>query len=421
MKVLQLCNKPPYPPVDGGTMAMNSVTQGLLQAGCEVKVLTVVTDKHPLDMNALPEDYRKATRIEGVYVDLGIKPLPAAVAALCGESYHVKRYRSDAFAQKLKETLQNEQFDIVHVESIFLTPYMPVIRRYSQAKVILRAHNVEHLIWKRVAHSTGRGLKRQYIKHLSLTLRAYELEHLQDYDGVVCITRNDAEYFLANGCRRPITSIPFGVEVMSSEFEALSSAFGVRRFEFRSSEMADMPIKSELSLFHIGAMDWMPNQESIAWLLEEVWPVIHSEVPQAHLYPAGRKMPKCWLDANIDGVTVVGEVPDAMEFIADKDINVVPLLSGSGIRVKIIEAMSVGKVVVATTVAAHGIDYTDGKDLLIADSPADFARQIKRCLIDREFCHSVGEAARKLISERYNGQHLTEELMEFYRKLTIEN
>jgi glycosyltransferase involved in cell wall biosynthesis len=115
------------------------------------------------------------------------------------------------------------------------------------------------------------------------------------------------------------------------------------------------------------------------------------------------------------------EVRMNLEFIADKDINVVPLLSGSGIRVKIIEAMSVGKVVVATTVAAHGIDYTDGKDLLIADSPADFARQIKRCLIDREFCHSVGEAARKLISERYNGQHLTEELMEFYRKLTIEN
>ena len=410
MKVLQLCNKTPYPPVDGGSMAMNSVTQGLLQAGCEVKVLTVVTDKHPLDVESLPREYREATHIEGVYIDLGVKPLPAAMAALSGESYHVKRYRSEAFARRLKEILEQERFDIIHVESIFLTPYLPLIRRHSQAKVILRAHNVEHLIWKRVAQSMSRSLKRQYIKHLSLTLRAYELEHLQDYDGVVCITRNDADYFRANGCRRPMTAIPFGVE--------LNEECGMRNEELSgaSNNSSFLIPHSSLKLFHIGAMDWMPNQESIAWLLDEVWPVVHRRVPQAHLYLAGRKMPQCWLDADIEGVTVVGEVPDAMQFIADKQVNIVPLLSGSGIRVKIIEAMSMGKVVVATTVAAQGIDYTDGVDLLIADSPEQFARQVERCMGDPAFCQSVGEAAHKLIKERYDGQRLTGELLRFYKK-----
>lgn len=163
-------------------------------------------------------------------------------------------------------------------------------------------------------------------------------------------------------------------------------------------------------------MDWMPNLESIAWLLEEVWPVVHREVPQAHLYLAGRKMPQRWLDSDIEGVTVTGEVPDAMEFIADKQINVVPLLSGSGIRVKIIEAMSAGKVVIATTVGAQGIDYTDGVDLLIADSPDDFVRQIRRCQADSDFCRSVGDAARRLISERYNCRRLTDEIIDFYNK-----
>ena len=411
MKVLQLCNKPPFPPVDGGTMAMNSVTQGLLQAGCEVKVLTVMTDKHPLDVETLPREYREATHIEGVYVDLNVKPLPAAMAALCGESYHVKRYRSEAFAKRLRETLQQERFDIIHVESIFLTPYLPVIRKYSQAKVILRAHNVEHLIWKRVAQSTRRGLKRQYIKHLSLTLRAYELEHLQDYDGVVCITRNDADYFRANGCRRPMTAIPFGVE-----FEAHGSDY-----VNRGSKAVEASGNQELSLFHIGAMDWMPNIESIAWLIDEVWPVVHRQVPQAHLYLAGRKMPQQWIDAKIDGVTVVGEVPDAAQFIADKQINIVPLLSGSGIRVKIIEAMAAGKVVVATTVAAQGIDYTDGVDLLIANSPEQFAQQTARCMNDPEFCLSVGRAARRLVAERYDGQHLTTEMLKFYEKVIGDN
>ncbi len=396
MKVLQLCNKPPYPPVDGGTLAMNSITQGLLHAGCEVKVLTVETDKHPANIEALPENYRNCTSFEAVYIDLGIKAMPAAVAALCGESYHVKRYISNRFAQRLTEILNEQTFDVVHIESIFLTPYVPLIRRHSQAKVILRAHNVEHLIWRRVAQSTRNPFKRNYLKHLSLTLRAYELEHINDYDSVVCITQADADYFTQNGCRRPVTSIPFGVTPPEP------------------SGSQEPPEAN--SLCHIGAMDWIPNQESIAWLLDSVWPVIHREVPQAHLYLAGRKMPAKWMRANIEGVTVVGEVDDASEFIRGKQINIVPLLSGSGIRVKIIEAMAAGKIVVTTTVGAQGINYTDGVDILIANTPDEFARQIKRCLSDAAYCQSVGEAAARLIRVQYNGQKLADKLIEFYNQ-----
>lgn len=395
MKVLQICNKPPYPPVDGGTMAMNSVTQGLLNEGCEVKVLAVETDKHPADMAKMPADYRERTRFEAEYIDLGIKPLEAAVAMLCGESYHVRRYRSEAFAKRLRNILEQEEFDVIHMESPFLTPYLPLIRSLSKAKVVLRAHNVENIIWKRVAESTPHGLRRWYLKHLSLTLRAYELEHINDYDGVVCITRNDADYFKQNGCRRPVTAIPFGVEP--------EECMGV------TMEPA--------SLFHIGAMDWMPNRESIEWLLDEVWPVVHREVPQAHLYLAGRKMPERWMHATIEGISVVGEVPDAGYFIAGKQINVVPLRSGSGIRVKIIEAMAAGKAVVTTSVGAQGIEYTDGENLLIADTPEQFARQIKRLVEDQDYCAKVGEAAARLVAEQYDIKTLTDRLLRFYEEI----
>lgn len=394
MKVLQLCNKPPYPSVDGGTMAMDSITSGLLCEGCEVKVLTVETDKHPVRRELIPAEYLKQTGLESVYVDLRVKPLPAIFAMLCGESYHVKRYVSEAFAAKLREILEKESFDIVHVESIFLTPYVPLIRKYSDAKIILRAHNVEHLIWRQVAQSCTNSLKRWYLKHLSLTLRAYELEHLNDYDGVVCITKNDAEVFRQAGCRKPVVSIPFGID---------------------PGEVPSVEVEPD-SLFHIGAMDWLPNQESIRWMLEEVWPVVHREVPQAKLYLAGRKMPSQWMNATIEGVSVIGEVPDAMYFIGSKKINVVPLLSGSGIRVKIIEAMSIGKTVITTTVGAQGIDYTDGENILIADTPEQFARQIKRCLDDDAFCSRVGEAAAQLVADQYDRKKLAEELIEFYHK-----
>ena len=394
MKVLQLCNKPPYPPVDGGTMAMNSITQGLLSRDCEVKVLTVKTDKHPVREERIGDDYLRQTGLEAVYVDLSVKPLPALGAMMCGESYHVKRYINPDFAAKLRQILQAEEFDVVHVESIFLTPYVPLIRKHSNAKVLLRAHNVEHLIWKRVAQSCSNPFKRWYLKHLSLTLRAYELEHLNDYDGIVCITRNDAEYFKNNGCRKPVAVIPFGVQ---------------------PEDMPHVDPEPD-SLFHIGAMDWLPNQESIRWLLDEIWPVVHREVPRAKLYLAGRKMPERWMKAQIEGVSVVGEVPDAMYFIGSKKINVVPLLSGSGIRVKIIEAMSIGKTVVTTTVGAQGIDYIDGENILIADTPEEFARQIKRCLEDDAFCNRVGEAAARLVADQYDERKLAVQLIDFYNK-----
>lgn len=374
---------------------MNSITQGLLSEGCEVKVLCMESDKHPVRRSQISDEYIEQTGLESVYVDLGVKVIPAFVAMMCGESYHVKRFESNDFAKKLRQLLQQQEYGVVHVESIFLTPYVPLIRKHSQAKVVLRSHNVEHAIWQRVAASMPHGLKRWYIKHLALTLRAYELEHINDYDGVVCITRADADYFRQHGCRRQVTSIPFGVE---------------------PEDVPNVEVEPA-SLFHIGAMDWVPNRESIEWLLDEVWPVVHREVPQAHLYLAGRKMPQKWMDADIEGVTVVGEVPDAGYFIAGKQINVVPLLSGSGIRVKIIEAMAAGKAVVTTTVGAQGIEFTDGENLLIADTPQQFAAQIKRLVEDQDYCRNVGAAAARLVVEQYDVRMLTKKLLKFYDEI----
>lgn len=393
MKVLQLCNKPPYPPVDGGTLAMNSITQGLLATGCEVRVLSVCSDKHPVLGYRMPEDYIQATRFESVHIDLEIHILDAGVSWLCGESYHVKRFISKDFSAKLRQVLQQEQFDIVHVESIFLTPYLPVIRKYSRASVLLRAHNVEHLIWQRVAKSERNPLKRSYLKHLSLTLRAYECEHINDYDGVIPITGKDADMLRQMGCRKPIVAIPFGVQ---------------------PADVSNVPVEPN-SLYYIGSMDWMPNQDGVRWFLDKVWPKVHQHLPQMTFYLAGRKMPDELVNLRMEGVRVVGEVADAMAFMASKQINVVPLLSGSGIRVKIIEAMSASKVVVTTSIGAEGIDYTEGKDLLIADTPEQFVEQLQRCVEHPDFYHQVSQNALDLILHEYDNTILTQRLVEFYR------
>lgn len=395
MKVLQLCIKPPYPPVDGGTLAMHSITQGLLNEGCQVKVLSVCSDKHPVRHNQMTDEYLEKTQFESVYIDLNIHVLDAFMCMMCGESYHVKRFESHEFAARLLQILEKDDYDIVHVESIFLTPYLPLIRKHSNAKVVLRAHNVEHQIWRYMADGVRNPFKRWYVKHLSLTLGVYEREHINDYDAIACITEEDAKYFKDNGCRKTIINLPFGV----------------------TPEIVENVDEEVDTLFHIGSMDWMPNQEGIRWFLDEVWPMLHEELPQVRLYLAGRKMPKDLMDLDLPGVSVIGEVPDAMYFIGSKQINVVPLLSGSGIRVKIIEAMSAGKTVVTTQLGARGIKYTDGENILIANTPQEFVEKISQCISDKDFCKTIGKNAYDLIVKEYDNELLTHKLLQLYNKI----
>lgn len=398
MRILQLCNKPPFPPVDGGTAAMNSITQGLLSANCSVKVLSFSSEKHPVVASKIPEEYLRKTNFEAVNTNLRVNPFQALFCLLSGESYHIKRFIDKNFENKLIETLKKSTFDIIHLESLYLTPYVDTIRKYSNGKIILRAHNIEHLIWKRIAKTEKNPLKSKYLKHLSLTLREYELKHLNHYDGIVCISPNDKLFFEQAGYRKPIITIPFGIELQQTP--------------------NNFPIEKN-SLYHLASMDWMPNVESIEWFMEKIWPSVKEKIPQVKLYLAGRKMPEKFFkyqekDAN---VFISGEIDNISHFIQSKQINIVPLLSGSGIRIKILEAMSMKKVVISTTVGAEGIQYTNGENLLIADTPEDFVSQIEKCINNHSLCDTLGENAYQLIKEKYSIEKLTEKLLDFYKSL----
>jgi glycosyltransferase involved in cell wall biosynthesis len=396
MKILQFCYKPPFPALDGGSMGMHYVTEGLINNGHEVKVLSFHSKKHPCRVDKLPVEYVEKTKFETVFVDLDIKPIPALVAYLCGESYHVKRFINEQMKRKLVEILKAEDFDIIQVESIFLTPYLPIMRRFSNAKIVLRAPNIEHKIWERIYKSTKTPFKRGYIKHLALTLKYYELNHINDYDAVSPVTEVDAEYFRENGLRKKCKGIPFGMN---------------------PPELLSDVLEEKNTIFHIGSMNWHPNEQGIKWFLEECWDKIRQTTPNVQAYFAGRYMPNWLKNTSIEGVHIVGEVEDSIRFMTSKQIMVVPLLSGSGIRIKIIEAMSIGKTVIATTIAAEGIMYEDGKNIIIANSAEEFASAVKYCVENPDKCKSIGDEAYKLIAERYSNDQVVNQLVTLYKEI----
>ncbi len=396
IKILQLCYKPPLPMVDGGTLGMHNMMQGMAAAGATVRILSVASDKHPARLDLLPDTYKEATRFEAVHIDLSIHKLDAAVCLLTGESYNVKRFISRDFNRRLIDILQQETFDVVQVESIYLAPYLPTLRKYSDARVVLSAPNVEHEIWRGYARQCRRPLKRWYLKHLALSLGVYEREMAPQFDGVLCVTECDAAFFRSLGCHRVLVR-PVGIDLQESIPQGTVQPF---------------------SLYHLGSMDWQANVDSITWFLNKVWPLLHKQLPQVTLHLAGRNMPDSLLHTRLEGVTIQGQVPDAYDYLSDKQINIVPLLYGSGIRVKIIESMAAGKAVVSTRVGAAGIDCCDGENILLADTAEEFVSQIEKLVRDQAYCHRLGQSARRLIEQRYDNARLTQQMLSFYAGLT---
>ncbi|HNS16901.1 MAG TPA: glycosyltransferase family 4 protein [Bacteroidales bacterium] len=400
MNILILCNKSPFPPKEGGPIAMNAVIEGLIRMGHRVRVLAVNTNKYFVKMDEIPRDYRERTRIETVYIDLSIRPVEAFLNLFSRQSYHIQRFISGEFEQKLIEILSQEEFDIIQLEMLYLTPYLKTIRRYSKARIVLRAHNIEHRIWERIACNCKNPLKRIYLGHIYRTLKRYELSALEQFDGIVAITRNDASFFRKTGTRTPVIDIPFGVHLQ----------------DYPKPQAAEC---STPSLFHIGAMNWYPNMEGIRWFLDQVWPLIHREFPGLTFTLAGRNIPGWMYSLRVPKLEIVGEVEDAMKFIRSKSIMIVPLFSGSGIRIKIVEGMTAARTIISTPVGAEGIHCENGKNILFASTPEEFVEAVRSCIQDPEKCRTIGNNARGLIEQEHNNDRLMEKLTDFYRSLSI--
>ena len=396
MKILLLCNKPPYPASEGGPMAMNSIITGLLEAGHQVKILAINSEKFNVKESDIPDEYKRKTGIELIDVDLSIRPLKAFLNLFTKRSYHVERFISDNFKERLIEVLDKEQFDVVQLEMLYMAPYVDDIRAHSKAMIVLRAHNVEHKIWERIAKETKFFVKRWYINHLARTLKEYELNALETVDGIAAITRKDAAFF-RKFCSKPIIDIPYGV--YPEEFTPKSEIEGKPKF------------------YHIGSMNWMPNEEGIRWFIDEVLPKTVEKVPNFVYHLAGRSMPEWLTTLKNPHVDVIGEVPDAKPFVADHDVAIVPLLSGSGIRIKIIESMAMGKTVITTRVGAEGILYDEEVNIIIAENKAKMVEAIRALNENPEIAVRIGQAARKLVEETYDNRKIIARLLMFYEQI----
>lgn len=399
MKVLQICHKPPLPSTDGGCIAINNISKGLIKELGSIKVLTINTLKHPFDLKKFDKDYIKNSKIESTFVDTKLNIVDAFSNLVTYDSYNISRFFSPDFNALIIKTLKSESFDIVLLESLFTTPYIETVRTYSTSKIILRSHNLEYIIWQRLSRESLNPAKKIYLKLLSSQLKNYELNILKKIDGIASISNQDKKKYLELECSVETVTIPFGLET--------------KNYKNNNKNRED----GKLKFFHLGAMDWKPNLEAVGWLLDEIWPKIQKKIPHAELHLAGKNMPDWLFKKKYINVFNHKEVQDSSKFISEHDVMLVPLLSAGGIRVKIIEGMAHGKAIISTEIGAEGIDYKNEENILIADSPKDFYNEVLKITTGKTDYKKIGENAREHVLKTYDQNKISKKLVGFFESV----
>lgn len=399
MRILQICHKPPFPQIDGGTIAMNNISQGLIQLGHNVKVLAITTPKHPIIENEDFYNYEKQTNFESVFINTKITLWGALKSLFLNQSYHINRFDNKNVHNKLADLLKSQTFDIIQLETIYVAPYIQTIKQYSDAKIVIRLHNIEHKIWERLVENESNILKKVFLKKMTSLLKKYELSILKNTDAFMAISDVDYQFFKSMDLAIKGITIPFGIDINQYHIDD----------DYLPSENPE--------LFHIGSMNWLPNIEGIEWFLEEVWPQVIQIYPQLTFTIAGRAIPETLKSDKTQGLFIAGEVSDAQKFILSKDVMIVPLLSGSGVRVKIIEGMALGKTIISTSIGAEGLDVVDGKNILIANTPDEMIKAIGQCVKSPDICKFIGENARNYVALHHHNENISDVIITFYNSL----
>ena len=394
MKVLIIGSRIPWPLNDGGAIATYNLLKGLSELGIEVHYISLNTIKHFVDEATIAKEFSFLKAIKPFTIDTRISPFKAFLNVFQNSSYNIDRFTSLEFKDSIQVYVDEHNFDLIHFEGLFVSQYIDFIK--TNTPTLLRQHNIEFHIWKTLGIATKFIPKKIYLNFLAKRLEKFEKRIIQKFDAVVSITDEDNHFISTQNFKGLKCAIPAGIEI---------------------KENKDCKLDYH-SIYHIGSMEWMPNQEAMAWFHNGIWPIVTSKNKDVKFYMAGKKMAESYKNWQTTSFKVIGEVEDQNEFIADKSILVVPLKSGSGIRIKTIEAMLAGKAIVTTSQGALGLPIKDNEHCLIADDSEQFAQAIITLTEDLDLRNKIAENGYNLALQNFSNQAVSKRWEEFYLKLT---
>jgi glycosyltransferase involved in cell wall biosynthesis len=303
--------------------------------------------------------------------------------------YSVSKHYTSRFRQALAALLAGGRFDLVHCEWSPYVRYLPLVNGLPTS---VSAHNVESQIWQRRAEHDPHSWGKAFFALQAKKMERFERRALRSVAAITAVSDLDAETFSKWGLAN-VTVVDNGVDIDA-----------IRPTDSREEHPAD--------LLFIASLDWFPNQDALWYFLDEIFPLIRKSDATIGVRVVGRRLPseQATRLGRYAGVEFVGEVPDVRTEYARSSIVLVPLRIGGGSRLKILEALATGKTVVSTSIGAEGLAVENGRELVIADAPAEFAEQVLALLRDPDRRRQLGANGRRLVETRYSWDSLVDRM-----------
>ena len=398
MKILFLSPTVPFPLTDGGRIRVFNLLKQIAEKS-DVTLLALETQ--PTDAEGVAELQQLGIQVHlvpnaptlprvsfGTLVNAFFKRQPITVA----------RYDLPTYRQKFRELVATENFDLVHYEMFHTAQF----RTETELPSVLSQQNVDSAIWRRLCGETANPFYKFAYWTQQLAFQRYEHVLSPKFDAVTCTSDIDAAVFQRHCAADTIEIIPNGVDVTHYQ--------------------PDFTSEAPAHLIYIGSMDWYPNEDAVAFFADEVLPNIQDKVPDVQFsIVGGNPSARVQKLAEREGVVVTGRVPEIKPYFAEATVFVVPLRIGSGTRLKILEALAMGKAIVSTSVGAEGLDLKDGEEIFIADAPTAFAGAVTRLLTDVSLRRRVGENGRTRVEQDYDWRSIGEKLHTLYESLIKTN
>jgi sugar transferase (PEP-CTERM/EpsH1 system associated) len=309
--------------------------------------------------------------------------------------YMVTSHYSQPYRDAVRASLAEFRPDLVLCE---WTPYVIYVKNLRSVKKLVSTHNVEADIWQRYYENETNGPRRWYVREQWRKIKRFERVALNWVDAAVAVSDLDCAR-LAKGCPRlKMAMIPNGVDL--EYFQVLPQPIQRRHLVFT------------------GSMDWRPNQDAARYFIGKILPLLKQARPDLECTFVGRNPPSdIERLAHTIGVHITGTVDDVRPYVERAAVYIVPLRIGGGSRLKILEALAMGRAVVSTTVGAEGLDVVHGKHLLLADDPRTFADCVLRLLDDQQRCRSLSTEGRRLVEQHYGWDALSDRFGNFVREV----
>lgn len=407
MHILFLTQILPYPPSSGPKVKTWHVLRYLSRRGHRITLASFVR----------PEELPFVAEVEKLCDSVHVIPVGRSRvrdgyyflrSQITGRPFLVERDDIAEMRSLVQKIVSSGSIDVIHADQLTMTQFaFPLhISNGKKPALVFDAHNAVWTITERMKQNVPAFFKLP-LDLETRRIKRYEGGIVKDFDATLAVTEPDRQALLdafhecGYDAGAQVSVIPIAVDTHQ-----------IRPVQQTGASM---------NILTMGTLYYPPNADGIRWFIKQVFPLVRREVPEVRLTVIGKNPPRDFLKLSADhdsGIVTTGFVPDLDPYFADADVVVVPVRAGGGMRVRILEAFARAAPVITTTVGLEGIDARPGQDVLIADSPEDFASSVVSLLRDKELQERISANGRRLVEEKYDWQVVLGGLDSLYQELS---